>query len=862
MAPSFPLGEHPDGDPFAAQDRERQANSRLGRMEARAQQEEQQRLKQEQAALQDRRSHTNTAAPTRAGSSTSSSYQGPSTNANGTGTGSHRTAFTVAPPPPGRAHQRNSARLSSHSSNTTITTTKKREPDLVISDTEDSSTTLNAQSPSASTAAAPRAVHHTTNILPARKRPRGEHDQSFSVTVQSGIPCVRTTVPTPVRAAPANDEADEPMSDAPARAGDDSTLLSTPAEPARRVRESSLSSIASSPHAGHTSPLRTGEEGDEEEDEEDEGEEQEEGEGDPEGDDDGEDDNEQDDEDEDDDHDEDDDDDEDDEDDEDDDDDDEDSEADSEDEDSKVAASVTRPKTVDGVPDSDENMGSPGKDSKPATNAVGSTSNGTDEKKDAKPSPPPPGMSAVRLTYSFPPRGTDHGVLQINIGEMAREAGYDPSKDNIAQVASSDGEEDHSDGSDRDGKQKREGEEAKPGETLPVRLPIPGVVGPPKLKKRRRAPNTVLGRFGGYDVEDPFVDDSEINLYEPKFTAQPKRAGFHVCVGPVAILTKSHRGRIPGSKNKPRVLGGPEAGADGHAAIPAASTSALPTFGAIGQGAGGPPVKPPKKKGTFSAEMQKEIDRLKDEVAKESFEVKNKFPPRLRPILVDVAMRALELDEYDDDFFAIMPKIFPYNLFTMKKLIKREVFPKRIAAYEAEQDRQIEIIRQNVVELLPISKKNHAEDYAHYRAERAAWEEKERKRLEGSGGTPEPIQGGFPSIAGVAAATGSDDEDATGPGLATTGPREPIYKFRFNEAMRVALYNACEIGDRMSELIVEKQELEKAVEQGQKVHSAANDRKILYAKLLKFWPSGDMTSNQLSREMSAAKNKLIRQSQR
>lgn len=33
-------------------------------------------------------------------------------------------------------------------------------------------------------------------------------------------------------------------------------------------------------------------------------------------------------------------------------------------------------------------------------------------------------------------------------------------------------------------------------------------------KRRKRGPNVVLGRFGGYDVNDPFVDDEEVALYE------------------------------------------------------------------------------------------------------------------------------------------------------------------------------------------------------------------------------------------------------------------------------------------------------------------------------------------------------------
>lgn len=35
-------------------------------------------------------------------------------------------------------------------------------------------------------------------------------------------------------------------------------------------------------------------------------------------------------------------------------------------------------------------------------------------------------------------------------------------------------------------------------------------------------------------------------------------------------------------------------------------------------------------------------------------------------MLAAVALKAIVLDEYDDDFWDAMPKIFPYNRFTMK----------------------------------------------------------------------------------------------------------------------------------------------------------------------------------------------------
>lgn len=45
--------------------------------------------------------------------------------------------------------------------------------------------------------------------------------------------------------------------------------------------------------------------------------------------------------------------------------------------------------------------------------------------------------------------------------------------------------------------------------------------------------------------------------------------------------------------------------------------------------------------------------------------VKGKFPPALKPTLAQVALKAVVLGEYDDNFFNFMPKIFPYNRYTL-----------------------------------------------------------------------------------------------------------------------------------------------------------------------------------------------------
>ena len=51
--------------------------------------------------------------------------------------------------------------------------------------------------------------------------------------------------------------------------------------------------------------------------------------------------------------------------------------------------------------------------------------------------------------------------------------------------------------------------------------------------------------------------------------------------------------------------------------------------------------------------------------AAENWEVKGKFPPSIKPVLAEVALKAIKLNEYNDNFFNLMPRLFPYNRFTM-----------------------------------------------------------------------------------------------------------------------------------------------------------------------------------------------------
>lgn len=77
---------------------------------------------------------------------------------------------------------------------------------------------------------------------------------------------------------------------------------------------------------------------------------------------------------------------------------------------------------------------------------------------------------------------------------------------------------------------------------------------------------------------------------------------------------------------------------------------------------------------SFDSELQKSFDVLRGAIAAENWDQKGKFPPNLKPLLAQIAIQAIKRDEYDEHFFNLMPTLFPYNKFTMTKLIKRTVF--------------------------------------------------------------------------------------------------------------------------------------------------------------------------------------------
>lgn len=211
----------------------------------------------------------------------------------------------------------------------------------------------------------------------------------------------------------------------------------------------------------------------------------------------------------------------------------------------------------------------------------------------------------------------------------------------------------------------------------------------------------------------------------------------------------------------------------------------------------------------------------------ESWDVRGKFPPSIKPILAEVALKAVRLGEYDEDFFSLMPVLFPYNKFTMtvslpsltirsretdahQKLIKRTVFQDHLKILT---DRQEELLEQLVtltkegfpkakeeweksvaawgMSYLPSPLTKPSADFAEKRQEKAKAESETGTVSTPTGGEAHPEEGGAGSSAEGEGASGTAKHDGT------RDAHPPAQKYRLTEAMKsivwqlVMLSNEC-----------------------------------------------------------------------
>ncbi|KAG0367011.1 hypothetical protein BGZ54_004549 [Gamsiella multidivaricata] len=218
----------------------------------------------------------------------------------------------------------------------------------------------------------------------------------------------------------------------------------------------------------------------------------------------------------------------------------------------------------------------------------------------------------------------------------------------------------------------------------------------------------------------------------------------------------------------------------------------------------------------LNEEVQVAYDIVADLARKETWEVKARFPPHIKAPLFECARIALATRSsgyvLEDSFFVHLQAVLPYNKFTLKKLIYKNVLPGWIADLEAQKSRLIEqfTTRANMV-----------------------W------KASGLADQPEKDGDGDVNMSG---------EEG-----------KPQRKFPWSQDLRLLLWETME---KFMEILAARQEF-RAIDENQPAPpSDSKTRKDAYQTLLLSFPSGWMTSYEISRQYSQLKEKVQKQEKR
>ncbi|THG94420.1 hypothetical protein EW026_g7052 [Hermanssonia centrifuga] len=545
---------------------------------------------------------------------------------------------------------------------------------------------------------------------------------------------------------------------------------------------------------------------------------------------------------------------------------------------------------------------------RPSSSAAGAKPKSTKAPpRSPSPSPPPPParpqLQTIRLEIKL--GGPEH--YEVDISSLSKASGQRPPTPVPASKRDS-SDDSHSEGDDE---------------------------GDGKLKdKKRRKKKNIAQEY--YDVSDPFIDDSELAVDERTYFAQTKQQGFYVSSGQVALLTDKPPAKKPKSKKTVNILA-PSASIS--AALSAASlplslaplsisapppgtssssstakaknsnmkdengsrdapialyeegkhiASALKRKISDGEGLSMSAASPlsssqnSKKKRKveiqpFHPELEELIEQMKVAINSANWDTKGKFPPELKPMLSQVALKAIILGEYDDNFFNLMPRIFPYNKFTMTKLIKRTIWREHTNLLSE---------RTNVllVELAALAEEGFSKAQEEYEKGVATWEKRqERAKAEPNSGEEEPAPSDVqhtpnttatslpgPGRRGSVDDTGNDtgvehDESVGAAGGGKTNGKNkekdaltkdasahpPAKKYRLTDTMKGIIWQLVCLSNECCRIENEKNQLEN----NNQVVSDQGVRKQLYQRIVAAFPDGWITSGQVSREVSVMKKK-------
>ncbi|KAI0311246.1 hypothetical protein OF83DRAFT_1177780, partial [Amylostereum chailletii] len=397
------------------------------------------------------------------------------------------------------------------------------------------------------------------------------------------------------------------------------------------------------------------------------------------------------------------------------------------------------------------------------------------------PAPPPP-LQTIRLEISL--GGPDN--YEVDIALMAKETGQRPPTPPPAV---------------KQYESESEGEDAKDKDA-----PDDGGKGKKKKKKNLGAEY--------YDLNDPFIDDSELAVDERTYFAQTKQQGFYVSSGEVALLKdktpkkpKSKRPALPppepiagpsnfphahpqhtllGRKDKDKEKEKEKENGTREAPIALISdaedvSSANGKRKSLGPSDGGRKKRKVAEIQPFHPELEEAFDDLKSAIAKESWETKGKFPQQLKPRLCQVALKAIRLNEYDHNFFNIMPRLFPYNRFTMSKLIKRLIFPEHMALLVTRQD-------EILLELKGLADEGFPKAEEEWERSVAAWQKRQEK-AKADGALPEEVPSTPPDAVSVPMDVDKADDGEGKDGKEDKAGHPPGKRYRLTERMKGLIWN-------------------------------------------------------------------------
>ncbi|TPX77528.1 hypothetical protein CcCBS67573_g01229 [Chytriomyces confervae] len=217
----------------------------------------------------------------------------------------------------------------------------------------------------------------------------------------------------------------------------------------------------------------------------------------------------------------------------------------------------------------------------------------------------------------------------------------------------------------------------------------------------------------------------------------------------------------------------------------------------------------------LSPAVEVTVNYLKNEREKESFENKKNFPQNLRPPLLEAAKMAVLHDEMDENFIKHMKKILPYNSFTLKRLVGRILLNHAIMQSKIN-------LSMKTTEFHNLVKSLCAQ--------------------QGIDGPQETVTDPVPQTAAPESISSL---------VAVTEKK----KFRFDEESKLAIWNLLVLEWEQAELTNLLNSLD-GNNSGAKL-TDANVRKAVYLKLVGFWPSGWMSTNDISREYSLYKRRVV-----